>query len=160
MKVPNTFKEGMSLPQAARRKEAADSEMASLNKHGVYELVPQTFIPAGQKVVDSRRVNKIKTDDLFKSRLIVLEWAQVPGIDCGGPFLLYWLQSIRMMLAIAAEYEYEVLMLDVQTFFLNADVKEEISFKMTLGYKTYDNFGTPFVMKLKKSLYAPAEPQQ
>ena len=43
-------------------------------------------VSAGQKVVDSRRVNKIKTDKLFKCHLVVLGWAQVLGIDCVGTF--------------------------------------------------------------------------
>ena len=57
-----------------------------------------------------------------------------------------------MMLAIAAELDYEVLMLDVKTAFLNADVEEEVNVKMAPGYETYDMSGVPFVMKLKKSL--------
>ena len=61
----------MSLPQAARWKVAADKEIASLKKHGVYELVPVSSVPAVQKVVSSPCVNKIKADDLFKSRLVV-----------------------------------------------------------------------------------------
>ena len=55
-----------------------------------------------------------------------------------------------MMLAIAAELDYEVLMLDTAS--LNADVEEEVNIKMALGYETYDKSGVPFVMKLKKSL--------
>ena len=102
----------------------------------------------------SRWVSKIKVDDLFKIRLVVLGWAQVPGIDCGGTFSpVCRLQSTRMMLAIAAELDYEVLMLDVQTAFLNADVEEGVYVKMAPGYETYDKSGVPFVMKLKKSLY-------
>ena len=58
-----------------------------------------------------------------------------------------------MMLAIAAELDYEVLMLDMQTAFLNAYVEEEVYVKMAPGYETYDKSGIPFVMKLKKSLY-------
>ena len=62
----------MSLPQAAWWKAAEDKEIASLKKHGVYELEPASSVPAGQKVVGSRWVNKIKADGLFKSRLVVL----------------------------------------------------------------------------------------
>ena len=58
------------------------------------------------------------------------------------------------MLAIATELDYEGLMLDVQTAFLNADVEEEVYVRMTPGYETYDKSGVPFVMKLKKSLYS------
>ena len=106
LKVPNTFKEAMSLLQAARWKAAADEDIAILKKHGVYEMVPASFVLTGQKVIGSRWVNKIKADDLFKSRLVVLGWAQVPGIDCGGTFApVCRLKNIRMMLAIAAELD-------------------------------------------------------
>ena len=75
-------------------------------------------------------------------------------IDCGSTFApAYRLQSIGTMLAITAELDYEVLMLDVQTAFLNADVEEEVYVKMPPGYETYDKSGVPFVIKLKKSLY-------
>ena len=86
LKVPNTFKKAMSLPQGAQWKAVVGKEIASLKKHGVYELVPASSVPSGKKVVGSRWVNKIKPDDLCKSRLVVLGWAQVPGIDCGGTF--------------------------------------------------------------------------
>ena len=127
LKVPNTFKEAMSLPQAEQWNAASGKEIASLKKHGVYELVSAFLVPAGQKVVGSRCVNKIKVDDLFKRRLIVLGWAQVSGIDCGGTFATVCrLQFFRMMLTIVADLDYEALMLDVQTAFLDADVKEEV----------------------------------
>ena len=72
--------------------------------------------PCWTKVVGSRWVNNIKADDLLKIRLVVLGWAKVPGIDCSGTFApVCRLQSIRMMLAIAAELDYEVLMLDVRS---------------------------------------------
>ena len=76
----------MSLPQAARWKAAADKEIASLKKHGVYGLEPASSVPAGHKVVGSRWVNKIKANDLCKSHLVVLGWVQIPGIDYGGTF--------------------------------------------------------------------------
>ena len=83
-RIPNTFKEAMSLPKAG--KEAADKEIQSLEKHGVYELVPMSFVPSSQKVVGTRWVNKIKVDGTFKSRLVVQGWSQVPGIDYEGTF--------------------------------------------------------------------------
>ena len=41
----------MSFPKAAYWKEAADKEIQSLEKHGVYELVPMFFVPSSQNVV-------------------------------------------------------------------------------------------------------------
>lgn len=49
---------------------------------------------------------------MYRSHPIVHGWCQVP--DCGGTFVpAFGLQSIRMMLVIAAELGYEVFMLDI-----------------------------------------------
>lgn len=60
--IPSTFEETMALPQAAHWKAASDKEIASMDKHGVYELVPITAVPTGQRVVGTRWINSIKTD--------------------------------------------------------------------------------------------------
>ena len=134
--IPNTFKEAMTLSQAARWKVASDNEIASLEKHGVYELVPITSVPNLRIVIGTRWVYKIKADGVYKGRLVVLGWSQVPGIDYGGTFApVRRLQSIRMVVAIAAELDYEIYMLDVQTTFLDADVEEKAFVKSPLGYE-------------------------
>ena len=62
------------------------------------------------------------------------------------------LQSIRMVLATAAEYNLECWQLDYNTAFLNADVKEEVYVKMAPGYEQFDENGVPLVMRFLKSL--------
>ena len=52
--VLNTFKEAMTLPQAARWKVPSDKEIASLENYGVYELVPITSVSNRQKNVGTR----------------------------------------------------------------------------------------------------------
>ena len=49
-RAPNTFKKAMGLPQAARWKIATDKEIASLEKHGVVNLVPITSVLSGHHV--------------------------------------------------------------------------------------------------------------
>ena len=152
--IPNTFKEAMTLPQAARWKVASDEEITSLKRHGVYDLVPITSVPSGRKVVSTRWAYKIKADGVYKGRLIVLGWSQIAGINCGGTFApVCRLQNIRMVLAIAAELDYEVYMLDVQTALFNTNTEEEVFVKMAPGYERRNESGVPLVMKLKKSLY-------
>lgn len=41
----------MSLPKAASWKATSDREITSLEKYGVYELVPSTAAPTGQRVI-------------------------------------------------------------------------------------------------------------
>ena len=62
------------------------------------------------------------------------------------------------MLAIAAELDYDIFMLDILTAFLNADVEDDVFAKMAPGYEIADKSGVPLVMKLK-SLWSPAEPE-
>ena len=97
---------------------------------------------------------KLKVNSTYKGRLVVQRFLKIPGVDCGGTFALVCrLQNIRMMLAIAAELDYEGHMLDVQRVFLNADVEEDVFVKMAPGYETNDEAGVPLAMKLKKGLY-------
>ena len=54
----------MNLPQRARWKTASYKEPASLEKPGIYELVPITAVLAGQRVVGTRSeqlLHRLKT---------------------------------------------------------------------------------------------------
>ena len=62
------------------------------------------------------------------------------------------LQSIRMVLATAAEYNLECWQLDYNTAFLNTDVTEEVYVRMAPGYEKFDENGVPLVMRLLKRL--------
>ena len=44
----------MGLPQSTRWKVASDREVASLEKHGVYELMPIISVSTGQRVIGTR----------------------------------------------------------------------------------------------------------
>ena len=52
----------MGLPQAARWRAASDKEIANLEMHGVFELVPITSVSARNKVIGTRWVFKIKAN--------------------------------------------------------------------------------------------------
>ena len=152
--IPNNFKEAMTLPAKAHWKAASDKEAASLKKNNVYTVVPATAVPVGHKIIGSRWVYKVKADKSYKGRVVVLGWGQVPGVDCRDTFTpVCRLQSIRMVLAIAAEFDFECWQLDYNTAFLNAKVEEEVYVKMAPGYEEFNNDGVPMVMRLLKSLY-------
>ena len=78
----------------------------------------------------------------------------IAGIDCGSTFApVCRLQSIRMVLAIAAERNLECWRLDYNTMYLNVDVTDGVYVKMTPGYEKFDENGVPLVMRLLKILY-------
>jgi hypothetical protein len=57
-----------------------------------------------------------------------LKWfRQVPGVDYDETFsLVAMLKSIRIILAIAAYFDYEIWQMDVKTAFLNGNLDEDM----------------------------------
>ena len=148
----------MELADADLWRVAAENEIESLQDLNVYSLVPRSTVPPGQKVISTKWVFKIKPNKMYKARLVGQGWNQVPGQDCGSTFApVCRLQSIRMVLAIAAEMDWEVRQLDVKTAFLYADIEEDVFVAEPPGFETQGKNGVPFVMKLGKSLYGLAQ---
>ena len=60
---------------------------------------------------------------------------QVQGVDYDESFsLISMLKSVRIMLAIAAFYDYEIWQMDVKTTFLNGFLKEELYMMQSEGF--------------------------
>ena len=60
---------------------------------------------------------------------------------------------MRVVLAIAAQMDWEVRQLDVKTAFLYADIEEEVFVAQPPRFETNDNEKGLLVMKPRKSLY-------
>ena len=59
----------------------------------------------------------------YKSRLVTKGFRQTHGIDYDKTFSpVAMLKSIRILLAIAAYYDYEIWKMDVKTSFLNGNL--------------------------------------
>ena len=114
--LPGTFQEAMKLLDAELWRAAAKKEMGSLEDLQVYKLLSHSTVPPGKRVYKSRWVFKVKADNTHKARLVVGGWGQVPGEDCGKTYApVCRLQSVPIVLAIAAEMDWEVVKLDVKS---------------------------------------------
>ena len=95
-----------------------ERELASISKHDVYELVSA---PKGRKIIGSIRVFKVKPHCLFKSPFCAQDFSQVAGTDFGSTYFgsayapVCRIPSVRIVLAIAASHDWNVIQLDVQT---------------------------------------------
>ena len=59
----------------------------------------------------------------YKARLVAKGYRQSQGIDFDETFSpVAMLKSIRILLAIAAHYDYEIWQMDVKTAFLNGNL--------------------------------------
>ena len=98
------------------------------------------------KVNDDGSINK------HKVRLVVKEYAQIFGIDFSGTFAhISRLDTIRLLIAIAAQKGWRIYQLDVNYAFLNGFLEEEIYVEQPDGFdvKGHENE----VYLLKKALY-------
>ena len=123
--IPNayTFIAAMESSQTAEWKERSDKGMAGLEKHEVLDLASSGSIPS-RKVVGTKWVFKVKAERTLKGRVLAQGWGQIPGVDCGCTYApVCRIQSIRMVLTTAANEDWKILQLDVQTAFLNASVQ-------------------------------------
>ena len=135
------------------KKAAKEKELKSLQDLNVYKLVPKSDVPEGQNVIGSKWVFKRKADNKFKARIVAQGWNQVHGRDCYGTYApVCRLQSIRMVLAIAAEKNWEVIQVDVNTTFLYASFEEEekVLVEMAPGFVQFTKDGVRYVMDLQR----------
>ena len=123
--------------------------MDGLEDLPVYKLVPRSTVLPGARVYKSRWVFKLEADNTYKARLEVEGWGQVAGKGCGNTYApVCRLQSVRMVLAIVAEMDSEVVQLDVKTAVLYADIEEEVFVEAGTGFERTDKDGVQLLMKV------------
>ena len=77
---------------------------------------------------------------------------QVQGVDYDETFSpVAMLKSVRIILAIAAHFDYEIWQMDVKTAFLNGNLTEGVYMMQPEGYVDLTNAGK--ICKLRKSIY-------
>ena len=152
--LPNTFKEAKASSHSSQWTTAMNKELAILKENNVYDLIPRTAVPAGCKVIGSRWVFKVKSDYTFKARLVCQGYAQRPGIDCGATFApVCRIESQRILMAISCHYDWDIIMLDVKTAFLQSPIDTPTYVRQPPGYEKLDAQGKPMIMKLKQAVY-------
>ena len=126
---PTNYEEAMMSPDSAKWLEAMKSEMGSMYENKVWTLVD---LPNDRQAIENKWIFKKKTYadgnvTVYKARLVVKDFQQVQGVDYTETFSpAAMLKSVRIMLAIAAFYDYEIWKMDVNAAFLNGFLEEEL----------------------------------
>ncbi|KAK1692082.1 hypothetical protein QYE76_008779, partial [Lolium multiflorum] len=133
---------------------AMKSEMGSMYDNKVWTLVD---LPDSRKAVENKWIFKRKTDadgniTVYKARLVAKGFRQIQGVDYDETFSpVAKLKSVRILLAIAAFFDYEIWQMDVKTAFLNGDIEEELYMVQPKGF--VDPKNADKVCKLQRSIY-------
>ena len=101
----------MAGPDSNKWLEAMQSEIESMYENKVWTL---TDLPNDRWAIENKWIFKKKTDadgniTIYKARLVAKGYRQVQGVDYDETFSpVAKLKSVRIMLAIAAYYDYEI----------------------------------------------------
>jgi hypothetical protein len=104
---------------------AIEEEMKSICVNDTWSLVE---LPRGHRAIGLKWVYKVKCDEnggivKYKARLIAKGYIQCPGIDFEEVFPpVTRLESVRLLLAIAAHYCWSIHHMDVKLSFLNGEL--------------------------------------
>ena len=108
--------------------------------------------PLSSKWVFKRKMKVDGSIDKYKARLVTKGYKQTEGLDYFDTYSpVTRINSIRMVLAIAALRNLEVHKMDVKTTFLNGELEEEIYMEQPEGFSAPRQENK--VYKLVKSLY-------
>ncbi|GJU23210.1 retrotransposon protein, putative, ty1-copia subclass [Tanacetum coccineum] len=121
--------------------------------------VPDRYVelPPNSRIVRSKWLFKKKTDmdcniHTFKARLVEKGYTQTYGVDYRETFSLFVdIRAIRILLAIASFYDYEIWQMDVKTAFLNGHLSEDVYMLQPEGL--VDPNHPNKVCKLQRSIY-------
>ncbi|RVW20455.1 Retrovirus-related Pol polyprotein from transposon RE1 [Vitis vinifera] len=147
IQVPQNIQEAFKYP---KWKAAVDEEVRALEKNGTWEI---TDLPRGKKPVGCKWIFtvKYKTDgnvDRYKARLVAKGFTQSYGIDYQETFApVAKLNTVRVLLSLAANLDWSLHQLDVKNAFLNGDLEEEVYMDIPTGLEATSNFNKEFEIK-------------
>ena len=166
---PLTYKAALQSPQARQWKEAMRQEWQALVENHTFDIVakgstaqkPIADIPVeepiGCKWIYKRKVNP-DGSTRYKARLVIKGYEQKEGIDYDETYApVSKMATFRLVLALAAQYGWDVDHMDVVTAFLNPKIdRDNIYMEMPLGIDWLASSGSASsgsALILRKALY-------
>nr|GEY00451.1 hypothetical protein [Tanacetum cinerariifolium] len=142
---PANYKAALLDPESKKWLDAMNVEMQSMKDNDVWVLFE---LPPNARTFGSKWLFKKKTDMngavyVFKARLVAKGFTQTYGVDYEETFSpVADIRAIRILIAIAAYYDYEIWKMDVKIAFLNGHLFEEVYMEQPEG-------GTAYILRIK-----------
>ena len=134
-------------------KQAMDAEIQSIEWNHTWSL---TALPVGAKAIGVKWIYKTKLNELgevdkYKARLVVKGYAQEYGVDYTEVFApVARMDTVRMIIAVAAQKGWGIYQLDVKYAFLHGELKEDVFVEQPQCYEVAGK--KDMVYKLQKAL--------
>lgn len=149
---PQTFDEATSSNEKVEWQQAINEEFQAHEKNGTWTIVdkPKNKTLMTTKWVFKRKLNLDGSIERYKARLVARGFEQRPGqdfLETFAPVARY--DSIRILIAIAAQLDLVYEQFDVTTAFLYGTLEEEVYIHPPSGM----NLGPNKALRLIKGLY-------
>ncbi|CAI5978217.1 unnamed protein product [Closterium sp. NIES-65] len=134
--TPRSYAEAVEGPYSSQWQAAMDAEMASWKSTGTYvDAVP----PPRANIVSGMWIFRVKrppgSPPVFKARYVARGFSQRQGVDYFQTFSpTPKMTTLRVLLHIAAQRDYELHSLDFSTAFLQGSLHEEIWLRRPPGF--------------------------
>ncbi|CAI5938649.1 unnamed protein product [Closterium sp. NIES-65] len=147
--TPRSYAEAVEGPYSSQWQAAMDAEMASWKSTGTYvDAVP----PPGANIVSGMWIFRVKrppgSPSVFKARYVARGFSQRQGVDYFQTFSpTPKMTTLRVLLHIAAQRDYELHSLDFNTAFLQGSLHEEIWLRRPPGFTGTFPLGTQWSLR-------------
>ncbi|CAI7853317.1 unnamed protein product [Closterium sp. NIES-54] len=134
--TPRSYAEAIEGPYSSQWQTAMDTEMASWNSTSTYvDEVP----PPGANIISGMWIFRVKrpsgSPPVFKARYVARGFTQRQGVDFFQTFSpTPKMTTLRVLLHVAAQRDYELHLLDFSTAFLQGSLHEEIWLRRPPGF--------------------------
>ncbi|CAI7729171.1 unnamed protein product [Closterium sp. NIES-53] len=134
--TPRSYAEAIEGPYSSQWQSAMDAEMASWKSTGTYvDEVP----PPGASIVTGMWIFRVKrppgSPPAFKARYVERGFSQRQGVDFFQTFSpTPKMTTLRLLLHVAAQRDYELHSLDFSTAFLQGSLHDEIWLRRPPGF--------------------------
>ncbi|CAI7859878.1 unnamed protein product [Closterium sp. NIES-53] len=134
--TPRSYAEAIEGPYSSQWQAAMDVEMASWMSTGTYV---DEFPPPGANIVSGMWIFRVKrppgSPPVFKARYVARGFSQQQGVDFFQTFSpTPKMTTLRVLLHVAAQRDYELHSLDFSTAFLQGSLHEEIWLRCPPGF--------------------------
>ncbi|CAI7866811.1 unnamed protein product [Closterium sp. NIES-53] len=147
--TPRSYAEAIEGPYSSQWQAAMDAEMASWKSTGTYiDEVP----PPKANIVNGMWIFRVKrppgSPPVFKARYVARGFSQRQGVDYFQTFSpTPKMTTLRVLLHVAAQRDYELHSLDFSTAFLQGSLHEEIWLHRTPGFTGSFPPGTQWILR-------------
>jgi hypothetical protein len=148
---PSSFEEAK---KSSKWRLAMDAEMQAIERNETWQL---TELPVGAKKIGVKWIYKTKFNELgevdkYKARLVAKGYSQQQGVDYTEVYApVARMDTVRMIIALAAQRGWKIFQLDVKSAFLHGELSEDVYVEQPMGYVQKGNEYKVYI--LQKALY-------